>query len=481
MKLALKAVVAALTVATIMTAASATEPVAKNVILMISDGMGYNAMKAADYYTGSTAIYESWEDKFFMQTVSANNTEGRYNPLSMAGSFTYANLLPTDSASAATAMYTGVKNYDGVINISTTGTRLPTYFEGAAFQGRSAGAISTVEFSHATPAAVFSHNSSRNNYGSIAAEAIYASPYADNIKVLMGAGHPLYNDNGLQIRTTANNTQAQFVGGAGAWADMADGVANGKTVIQTLEQFNALTTGETPDKVIGVAQAATTLQQGRTAGALANTNVPTLATMTRGALNVLDNNANGFALMIEGGAIDWAGHANQMDRIIEEQIDFNNAVQAVVDWVDANNKWSETLLIVTADHETGFLMGNDASTGFFDVDGDGIFTVGKDYAQLVDKGEGNLPGGKFWSGNHTNQLIPLFAKGAGADLFASKVIGTDTNIDEIYGLDSSWTGQYIDNTSIFNVMVEASGVPEPATMALLAIGGVAAIIRRRRA
>jgi len=251
--------------------------------------------------------------------------------------------------------------------------------------------------------------------------------------------------------------------------------------VDTKAEFEALTTGATPDKVIGVAQVATTLQQARSnpAGSFDPmlTNVPTLETMTKGALNVLDNNSNGFAVMIEGGAIDWANHANQLDRMIEEQIDFNKAVQAVVDWVEANSSWSETLLIVTADHDCGYLWG-DGSGSFYDVNGNGVFDNGIDYGHVVDNGVGVLPGAKFYSGDHTNSLVPVYAKGAGSELLMNYVIGTDSNLAALYGLDASqWSGQYIDNTAIYHAM-QATLVPEPTTIVLVVLGG-AAMLRRR--
>ena len=111
-------------------------------------------------------------------------------------------------------------------------------------------------------------------------------------------------------------------------------------------------------------QVYTTLQQARAGDGKADpfvvpltTSVPTLAEMSRAALNVLDNDPDGFVMMIEGGAVDWAGHANQSGRLIEEQVDFDLAVDAVLAWVEANSNWGETLLIVTGDHETGYLTG----------------------------------------------------------------------------------------------------------------------------
>ncbi len=85
--------------------------------------------------------------------------------------------------------------------------------------------------------------------------------------------------------------------------------------------------------------------------------------MVEGALNVLDDNPKGFFLMVEGGAIDWAGHSNLSGRLIEEEGDFLDAVSAVIEWVDTQSSWNDTLLIVTGDHETGYLTGAGSGPG----------------------------------------------------------------------------------------------------------------------
>ena len=107
--------------------------------------------------------------------------------------------------------------------------------------------------------------------------------------------------------------------------------------------------GPTPSRVCGVAQVYQTLQQDRAGDPTADPyvvpliqTVPTLEEMTKAALNILDDDPDGFVLMVEGGAVDWASHANQDGRMIEEEIDFNKAVEAVVDWVQANSNWGET-------------------------------------------------------------------------------------------------------------------------------------------
>lgn len=483
---------------------------ALNVILMISDGQGFNTVRATDYYVGSPAVYEGRDFiKYGMQTSSANNPLG-YNAELMASDFGYAKVDPTDSASAATAMYTGVKNYDGTINWTTDGKPLTTFFEQAAQAGKAIGAVSSVQLSHATPGAVYGHNSSRNNYSSIAWEGIYGSNpldsvtnsasnpkagnnglydalnYNGNLKVLMGAGHGDYTNDGIFDVSRSDN----YVGGSGAWTDIKEGLPpNGWTLVESKSDFEKVAGGTlNPDKVLGVAQVNSTLQQSRSNpdGNFdpLNTNVPTLVTMTKAALNVLDNSPNGFAVMIEGGAVDWANHANQLDRMIEEQMDFNLSVKAVVDYLDANtngNNWTNTLLIVTADHETGHLWGDDTPASFFDVNGNWTYDVGIDYAHVRNNGAGVLPGAKYNSGDHTNALVPLFVKGAGAELFANYVEGTDPYMVAMYGLDATWNGKYVDNTAIYHVMSNATGVvPVPAAVYLMGSALVGLVTLRRR-
>lgn len=438
---------------------------AKNVILMISDGQGFNTVKATEYFSGSKAVYESFAVQGSMNTSSAGMSGGyvgkAYDPSKMWQDFNYQNLGATDSASAATAMYTGVKNYDNQINKTTTGANLRTFFERAADQGKATGAVSTVNFDHATPAAVASHTTNRNDYASITSQMINSK-----LNVIMGAGNPNYDNKGTAVAANYG-----IVGNQANWNAITSG-ANGRTFIESKAQFEALANGTlTTDKVFGVAQVRDTLQANRnTTGSMGNlnTNVPTLETMTKGALNVLDNNPNGFAVMIEGGAVDWANHANRLGNTIEEQLDFNKAVKSVVDYLDANtngNNWENTLLIVTADHETGNLWGPTKGT----------------FNQVTDNGVGNLPGAAYNSGSHTNALVPFYAKGAGSELFAQYLTGTDPQIAGQYGVSTAFN-QYIDNTNVFKVMDAAMPVPEPETYALMLAGlGLVGFMARRRA
>jgi len=401
----------------------------KNLIYMISDGWGENQIKATNYYMGETQAYESFPTKLFMSTYHGMGKMGSKEPADFFTSYNsskawndidYINNKPTDSAPAATAMGTGEKTYDGSINVSTEKKPLTTLAEIAKQKGKAAGVISSVQFSHATPAAFgAAHNENRNSYAEIANEML-----SSNLDIIMGAGHPDYDDNS-RVRT---EKEYDYVGGETTWNALKAGRLNSWTFTDDKGRLVAIANGENvPDKLVFVPKVATTLQQARNGdGQEVNTSnmnvaVPSLSEMTQASLNVLGKNQQGFFIMIEGGAVDWTGHANQKGRLIEEQDDFNKSVDAVIDWVEKNSSWDETLLIVTGDHETGYLSGETEQD------------LGK--AIIKDNGKGNIPGMKYYSGNHTNQLIPFYAKGAGADI-----------LDRIAGNHDMKRGYYIENT-----------------------------------
>lgn len=433
---------------------------AKNVIFMISDGWGYNQIQATNFYNGVTLeSYEKFPVKLGMSTYSASNPAG-YNPNQAWATFDYVKNGATDSASAATAMATGIKNYDGQINWYTSQAPMigKTITEKAQKVGKASGVVTTVEWSHATPAAMYAHNTSRGNYSEIANEMLGSS---SPLNVIMGAGNPEFDDNGIAAAKTT-----KYVGGQTTWDALKNGSLNDWNLIQEKSQFENLANGSLVlNKVVGTFQAHTTAQQGRSdavkgpdannpSGVAFNNNVPDLATMSEGALNVLKQDLDGYFLMIEGGAVDWANHANQLGRLIEEQTDFNKAVDRVMAWVEKNSNWHETLLIVTGDHETGFLWGP---------------TQGE-FSTVVNNGQDFLPGAKYNSGDHTNSLIPLFAKGANADLF----------FDYVADLDG-YRGAYIDNTAVFAVMnTVVTPIPGSAVLMITGVIGMLVIGRRRQ-
>ena len=117
----------------------------------------------------------------------------------------------------------------------------------------------------------------------------------------------------------------------------------------------------------------------------------------------------------------------------------------MVSWIEANSSWNETLLIVTSDHETGYLWGEGAGRSKA-VDSTQIDQIWK---PLINNGTNAMPGMEWHSGTHTNSLVPLYAKGNGSETFKQHVTGRDV----IYG-------EYIDNTDIAGVMKKAFGIKQ---------------------
>jgi alkaline phosphatase len=418
------------------------QPRPKNVIVMISDGCGFNHVDAASLYqygaTG-TQVYETWPVRLAMSTYMMGQT---YEPELAWRYFRYVAREYTDSAAAATAMSTGVKTYGGAIGVDSDEWPLSHVLQRAEELGKATGVITSVQISHATPAGFVAHNVSRGNYAEIAREMVYGSA----VDVVMGCGHPQFDDNGRRLTTDPATWEYRYVGGIETWNALragtaasdadGDGTDDAWTLVTSLAEFRGLMTGPTPRRVLGVAEAAQTLQYNRDAvegevkpydTPLIPT-VPTLAEMTKAALNVLDDDPDGLFLMIEGGAVDWASHGNSSSRLVEEQIGFNRAVEAVCEWVEHHGGWRETLVIVTADHETGYLTGPGSGAGT----GPGDAT----WKPLVNNGVGELPGMQWNSGDHTDSLVPLYARGCGWHTFWLQKL----TLDPVRGLTMGNTG-----------------------------------------
>lgn len=443
---------------------------AKHIILMISDGAGFNTFDAAAYYqygrlgvspynlpqqghswihfackthlAGGVVIYSNHTVRDTTKSVGYNSTDawdttptqfvfpqpGFTDPNSR-GAFAGYNYLKaafTDSAAAATAIATGHKsmntgpiNWDNAIGKPIS----PTIAERAKQVGKKVGVVTSVMFSDATPAALGGvHNPSRNDVANSANQMLDGKL----VDVLMGCGHPGYTNNGTAIPPTCYD----YVGGQNTWEQLESQThPGGWNLIQEKEDFEALANGTysgDTKRVLGVPRVGRTLQANRDRDNPPNPSVPTLETMSRAALNLL-NNPNGFFLLIEGGAVDLANHRQRLDRMVEEQVDFTRSIEAVIDWIHTHSNWDETLLIITADHECGLVWGPHSDTIPFDP--------------IVNYGAGVLPGAAYNSNDHTNSLVPLFALGYGADRLARRVDGTDPV-----------RGPYIDNTDIFTVM-----------------------------
>lgn len=443
---------------------------AKHVILMISDGMGGWHVDATRKYLDAPLAMESLKQHGYMTTFMLNPTadsstgeywdvpsevgtydpnQGGYTPWEKPEVPSYVDSGATDSAAAASAMFTGRKVCKYTLNAVAKpegyavdepfGVKYyKTIFELAETGGKATGLVTSVNFNHATPASGIVKTQYRKNYGEKARQMIYS-----DIDVIMGAGHPQFDNNGVR-------QEADYYGfshNRGGYYDDYDGEAlynlvrggfKDRSYIETRQEFEDIASGvvAAPKRIFGLAQVASTLQYNRQdgdetndklpidlGGDQFNSNVPTLTTMTSAALQALEQDEDGFVMMVEAGAVDWAGHGNNLARTLEENVDFDNAVQEVIDWVEEpenGSNWSNTLLIVTADHETGHLqpVGQVSGNEVFDNECWGVGCEG-------------------WGG-HTNSLIPIYAQGVRSGKLRAK-----------------YYGDIVDNTDIYKTMAEA--------------------------
>jgi alkaline phosphatase len=410
----------------------------KNIITLVGDGMGFNTVDLGSAFQsgktqyqqkitngpnltkiggqGATQPYQYFSVQAGMSNFPAG---GSYSPSGAWSSFTQPLSGTTDSAASATALSSGLKTNNTVIGKDATGKDIRSIAELAQDVGKATGVVTTKFLSDATPASYLAHDEDRGNYADITDEMV-----ASNANVIFGAGNPLYDDDAA-LRGTPDYTYISQP----TWTKLTTGQTP-FTVVDTAAQFDALATGATPEHVFGAPHAFSTLQAARSTlvpgsvpfSSPRNADVPSLAQMSKAALNVLTNaDPDGFFVMIEGGAIDTAAHANNTTGVVEEQVDFNDAVQSVVDWVEAESSWDETLVIVTADHETGYLWGPGSNPVRNPIVGT----------------PGTLPAAQWSTVNHSNQLVPFYAMGVGSAALAAKATGTDPV-----------RGSYLDNTDV---------------------------------
>lgn len=446
---------------------SAKSKAPKNIIFFIGDGMGYNHVKAASYFQHGEAgkqVYDAPEwVKLGLATFPSvlRKKDGQltfapgYDPQKAWEDPMYVAKGYTDSGAGGTALASGRKTYYGAIGVGVVGDTLLNIGEAAKAIGKSTGVVSSVQMSHATPASFVAHNEHRNNYAQIAQYMLFESK-AD---VIIATGNPDFNDDAKPAKN-----DAQYVGGPEVWQWLksakpqmelrldgkvvkvkdvdGDGIPDPWVLVQDSIEFVKLMTGPTPKRVLGLPKVYSTLQQGRSVkeGSVMpyetsfNRHLPSLEQMTMAAINILSKNEKGFFVMVEGGAIDWASHSHQADRLIEEQTDFNKAIEAAVKWVETYSSWEETLIVITADHECGYLTAPGEGSDLF--------------KPVVNNGKGKLPGMQFNHDNHTNVLVPFYARGAGSHLF-----------EVMAGYYDPVRGPFIQNIDVPNVIFMMWGKP----------------------
>ena len=315
--------------------------VSRNIILIIGDGMGPEQIKAAGYYLHGQAGQLSFEEFPYQTTMTTYSADSDI----------------TDSAASASAMATGRKVNNGCLSIDPeTGDSLQTILEIAHAEGVMTGLVTTAISVHATPAAFASHVTDRNNYGEIGRQYLEDS----RPDVVFGGG----NENlTVEMAESAGYTAAE----------------NLITLQELIYKKGSHYIGSFGDDHLPY------MYDG--AGDL-----PELSDMALKALALLEESDKGFFLMIEAGRIDHAGHANDLVRNVFEVIELSDTVEQVLAWAEGRH---DTVIIVTADHETGGL------------------TV------LQNNGAGNLPDVAWSTTGHTGIEVPVYIWGDNAEYLES--------------------------------------------------------------
>ena len=278
------------------------QPVVRNVILFIGDGMGlYHPYAAYTANKGSLAIYEWTQVVGLAKTTSANN-------------------YTTDSAAAGTAIACGVKTNNGVLGQRPDGTPAKSMLEYAADNGMATGMVVSCELTHATPAAFVAHVDGRNENDNIALDLARSK-----INVAIGGGRKFFED-----RADGKNLSDSMK-------------AKGFRVAYTLDEVKAVKEGN----LLGLL-AEVSPERYPARGEMLTDGVTT-------AINILSQHKKGFFMMVEGSQIDWAAHDRNQDETVSETLDFDRAIRIAYDFAARDG---QTLIIVMADHETGGLTIN---------------------------------------------------------------------------------------------------------------------------
>ena len=314
----------------------------RNIILMIGDGMGLSQISAAMFLNDNHLELEHFPVVGLQKTHAAND-------------------LVTDSAASATAMACGVKTYNGAIGVDVNKKPVKSILEEAKANGLAVGLVTTTTIVHATPAAFIAHVEQREMYEEIALELLKTP-----VDFFIGGGKKYFDRRQMDDYDLYRELQNSGYVVSDYFRKELSEIS-----FDHQKKFAYFTADDDPLPVA----------QGRDYLPLAS----------RLATGFLDKRGRekGFFLMIEGGQIDWGGHAHDADYIISEVLDFNRAIAEVLQFAREDGK---TLVIVTADHETGGFAINPGSTV------DSLITA-------------------FTTDYHTAVMVPVFAFGPGAELF----------------------------------------------------------------
>ena len=316
----------------------------KNVILMIGDGMGPQQVGLLETYAqfAPNSIYQG--EKTTLHKLAREGVVGSSmtNP---------AGAIVVDSASSATMLATGVITASEVIGVDKNGNPVETVLEKAKRLGKATGLVSDTRLTHATPAAFAAHQPHRSLENEIAEQML-----ANNVDVMLSGGLRNFVPQSVNQKGELHNNISALTQNSFAISSKRK---DEKNLLEQASQqgyqlaFNQQMLAKADgDKLLGLfansgMEDAITAKQNQNNP---NRTQPTLKEMTEKSLEILSKDKDGFFLMVEGGQIDWAGHSNDAGTMLNELIRFDQAASAVYEWAKGRD---DTLIIVTADHETG--------------------------------------------------------------------------------------------------------------------------------
>lgn len=308
----------------------------KNIIFLIGDGMGLasaSMMQLENNY--EPTIFDLADNIALQKTYSLDNRV-------------------TDSAASGTALATGFKTNNTMLGQLPDGTNTESLMELAADKGKATGVVVTTYLQHATPGAFYAHVPSRHEYATISEQLL-----ASDIDIAIGGGMAFFKERyNNRKKATKAITESGF-----ALVESLDADMSGERILALLA-----------DKEI----------ENRTGY---------LAKATTAAIEHLDNNDNGFVLMVEGSLIDGMGHGNDAKGQQGEMRDFMEAIEVAVAYA---REHTDTLVVVTADHETG---------GLAIISGNADFNLSEQGVEY-----------KWATGGHSGVMVPIYLYGTGAEL-----------------------------------------------------------------
>ncbi len=342
----------------------------KNVILLVGDGMGFNQILAA-----RVSLEDGAYSRLNLDTMPYTGFSINFSQ----------NHLVTDSAAAATALATGFRTDNGRLATFPDGTGLASIMLRAKERGLSTGIVTTAKVVDATPAAFLVNADLRSVERQIAADMLKTQP-----DVLLGGGADAFGINPFTREPKAHSLMAQAIEEGYTYVYDREGLLN----VEISEEL----------RLIGLFMGG-----GMSFEVTRFPTEPAITEMTARALEIVGQNPEGFFLLVEGARIDTAGHSNSTQEMIADLLVFDQAIGLALAYAGSH---PGTLVLVTADHETG---------GF-------AITSGSPDGETVNYG--------WLSTGHTAAMVPIYAFGPGAEQFTGTLDITEipVRLGELMGI-----------------------------------------------